>query len=65
MSGPIDPARLQRAYQIALAALLAERHPDGYWVGELSTSALSTAVAVSALFLVQKATAAHTVPSPR
>ena len=48
----MDPARLDRAYQTARAALLAERHPDGYWVGELSTSALSTAVAVSALSLV-------------
>ena len=37
--------RLEAAYQKALAALLAERHPDGYWVGELSTSALSTATA--------------------
>lgn len=55
----VDPQALERAYQIALAALLAERHPDGYWVGELSTSALSTAVAVSALSLVQKAPAAH------
>jgi squalene-hopene/tetraprenyl-beta-curcumene cyclase len=45
---------LESAYQQALAALLAERHPDGYWVGELSTSALSTATAVSALSLVQK-----------
>ena len=55
----VDPHTLENAYRIALAALLAERHPDGYWVGELSTSALSTAVAVSALALVQKATAAH------
>jgi squalene-hopene/tetraprenyl-beta-curcumene cyclase len=54
-----DPDRLERAYQTALAALLAERHPDGYWVGELSTSALSTATAVSALALVQKATTPH------
>ena len=36
-------------------ALLAERTPGGYWVGELSTSALSTAVASSALAMVQKA----------
>jgi squalene-hopene/tetraprenyl-beta-curcumene cyclase len=48
----LDPTRLDRAYHTARAALLAERHPDGYWVGELSTSALSTAVAVSALSLV-------------
>jgi squalene-hopene/tetraprenyl-beta-curcumene cyclase len=41
--------RLEAAYQKALAALLAERHPDGYWIGELSTSALSTATAVMAL----------------
>src|SRR5215510_1122023 len=50
--------RLDAAYQTALAALLAERTPDGHWVGELSTSALSTAVAVSALALVQKNTTA-------
>ena len=46
--------RLERAYQTARAALFAERTPEGHWVGELSTSALSTATAVSALALVQK-----------
>jgi squalene-hopene/tetraprenyl-beta-curcumene cyclase len=46
--------RLEATYQTALAALLRERHPEGYWVGELSTSALSTATAVMALYLVQK-----------
>ncbi|MFO0927935.1 MAG: prenyltransferase/squalene oxidase repeat-containing protein [Gemmataceae bacterium] len=55
MSGPSFD-RLQAAYQTARAALLAERTPAGHWVGELSTSALSTAVAVSALALVQKST---------
>src|SRR2546421_8599407 len=50
---PFTPERLERAYQTALAALLAERHPDGYWVGELSSSALSTATAIGALALVQ------------
>jgi squalene-hopene/tetraprenyl-beta-curcumene cyclase len=54
----LAPERLERAYQTALAALLAERTPEGHWVGELSTSALSTATAVSALALVQKATPA-------
>jgi squalene-hopene/tetraprenyl-beta-curcumene cyclase len=54
-----DPNRLVAAYQTALAALLAERTPEGHWTGELSTSALSTATAVSALALVQNATAAH------
>ncbi len=48
--------RLEAAYQHALTALLAERHPDGYWVGELSTSALSTATAVMALDRVRAAT---------
>ncbi|MBL8799186.1 MAG: squalene--hopene cyclase, partial [Planctomycetia bacterium] len=52
---PTVPAdRLDRAYQTALAALLAERTPEGHWVGELSASALSTATAVSALALVQR-----------
>jgi squalene-hopene/tetraprenyl-beta-curcumene cyclase len=50
-----DPTRLLRAYETARAALLAERTPQGHWVGELSTSALSTAVAVSALAQVQRA----------
>jgi len=34
-----------------LNRLMELRHPDGYWEGELSTSALSTAVAVCALSL--------------
>ncbi|HWG45563.1 MAG TPA: prenyltransferase/squalene oxidase repeat-containing protein [Gemmataceae bacterium] len=54
-----DMSRLETAYQTALAALLAERTSEGHWVGELSTSALSTATTVSALALVQKATKAH------
>jgi squalene-hopene/tetraprenyl-beta-curcumene cyclase len=48
----LDPARLDAAYRTALAALLAERTPEGHWVGELSTSALSTATAAMALHLV-------------
>jgi squalene-hopene/tetraprenyl-beta-curcumene cyclase len=47
-----DRSRLDHAYRVARAALLAERTAAGHWVGELSTSALSTAVAVSALSLV-------------
>jgi squalene-hopene/tetraprenyl-beta-curcumene cyclase len=50
----VTSERLERAFQTALASLLAERHPEGYWPGELSTSALSTATAVSALALEQK-----------
>jgi squalene-hopene/tetraprenyl-beta-curcumene cyclase len=49
------PTRLAAAFALARDTLLGQRSPRGYWVGELSTSALSTAVAVSALSLVQKA----------
>jgi squalene-hopene/tetraprenyl-beta-curcumene cyclase len=48
--------RLVNAYQKALSALLAERNPEGYWTGELSASALSTATAVCALSLMQEKT---------
>src|SRR5947208_10465298 len=48
-----EVARLEAAYQKALAALLAERTPEGHWVGELSSSALSTATAVMALHLAR------------
>src|SRR5947209_13825825 len=48
---PVDPERLRAAYRTARDALLAERTPDGHWVGELSSSALATAVAVGALAL--------------
>ncbi len=39
----------------ARATLLAERTPGGFWVGELSTSALSTATATFALSLYRQA----------
>src|SRR5262245_36200509 len=48
----IDPTRLRAAYQMVRDTLLAQRNPEGYWEGELSSSALSTATAVSALALV-------------
>jgi squalene-hopene/tetraprenyl-beta-curcumene cyclase len=48
----IPTDRRRAAYLTARAALLAERVPEGHWVGELSTSALSTATAVMALHLV-------------
>src|SRR6267154_1714263 len=50
----MDRQRLEAAYLKARDALLAERTPEGHWVGELSTSALSTATAVSALALVRR-----------
>ena len=51
----LPPSRLHAAYFVARDALLAERTADGFWVGELSTSALSTAVAAIALQLVDDA----------
>ncbi len=46
---PVNPDRLQRACDIAVSHLLTQRNAAGHWVGELSTSALSTATAVMAL----------------
>ena len=40
---------IRTALENARAALLAERNEAGYWEGELSTSALSTATALIAL----------------
>lgn len=50
----IDPVRLDAALQCATRELLAARAPDGYWTGDLSSSALSTATAVTALAVAQR-----------
>lgn len=50
----VDSDRLRRAYETVRDTLLADRTAAGHWVGELSSSALSTAVAISALALVQR-----------
>lgn len=55
----VNSIRLNQAYQTALSALLAERNLDGYWTGELSSSALSTATAVTALTLIDKNSRLH------
>ncbi|MBL9090240.1 MAG: squalene--hopene cyclase [Planctomycetaceae bacterium] len=57
----IDRPRLLAAYAKAREALLAERVPEGHWVGELSSSALSTATAVSALAIAAR----HADPATR
>ena len=55
MSAPeIDLQSLRAARDRAVEALLAERAPEGHWVGELSSSALSTATAITALALVRE-----------
>jgi squalene-hopene/tetraprenyl-beta-curcumene cyclase len=45
----LDSQRVRVALKRTTEALLSEMNPDGYWTGELSSSALSTAVAVIAL----------------
>ena len=57
----IDRERLNRALVKARAALLAERGSHGHWEGELSSSALSTATAITALELWQR----HAQSKPR
>ena len=57
----LDATRLQAAYDKVRSQLWAERTPTGHWLGELSTSALATATAVSALVLVDR----HGRPNPR
>ena len=47
----IDPERLIAAFETARCDLLAERDERGPWEGRLSSSALSTATAISALVL--------------
>ena len=49
---PIDRSALDHALSNVKTRLLAARSPQGYWVGELSSSALSTATAVCAMALV-------------
>lgn len=44
--------RVEAAHRVATQALLAELGPNGHWVGELSSSALSTATAITALATV-------------
>ena len=52
----VDPQRLDSALHTARQKLLSEIKPEGYWTGELSSSALSTATAIMALHLVQEQT---------
>jgi len=59
MNHQITPESLNTAYRTALDRLLARMHPDGYWEGRLSSSALSTATAVSALSLASGGAGLH------
>jgi squalene-hopene/tetraprenyl-beta-curcumene cyclase len=51
----LDRAALEKTLSALRNQLLACRSSSGHWVGELSSSALSTATAISALTLVDKA----------
>ena len=50
----IDQERLTAALETVRRQLLSQREPSGHWTGRLSSSALSTATAVSALLLVAR-----------
>ncbi len=50
----VDPDRLSAAYETARCDLLAESAAAGHWIGELSSSPLSTATAISALAIVER-----------
>ena len=50
----VDSQRLLAAYTAVQQDLLAERELSGHWIGQLSSSALSTATAVSALAVVER-----------
>jgi squalene-hopene/tetraprenyl-beta-curcumene cyclase len=50
----LDRERLLAAHRTIRSDLLAERLPQGYWVGRLSSSPLATATAISALVLAEQ-----------
>jgi len=50
----VDHDRLAAAHHTVRSGLLAERNSAGHWVGELCSSTLSTATAISALVLAEQ-----------
>ena len=58
MTPHLDRERVEAAFTAAADTLLSLRHPEGFWIGELSSSALSTATAVCALAICRKHSAA-------
>ena len=63
-SANIDPSRLRAALEKATADLLAERNAQGFWEGDLSSSALSTATAVTALAVARRESQISNLKSP-
>jgi squalene-hopene/tetraprenyl-beta-curcumene cyclase len=54
MSSSLAAERIKKCYDSVKTTLLSDRNARGYWEGELSTSALSTATAVMALEMVRR-----------
>ena len=54
MTSTIERQRLAAAQETVRSRLLGERNSDGHWIGELSSSPLSTATAISALVLAEQ-----------
>ena len=63
MTLQVDRQRLADAHQTVRSQLLAERAPAGHWVGELSSSPLSTATAISALVLAEQSGTSGGLPT--
>ncbi|MEX0792469.1 MAG: prenyltransferase/squalene oxidase repeat-containing protein, partial [Pirellulaceae bacterium] len=61
----LESATIRTCYERAKQQLLDQRVPQGHWVGELSTSALSTATAVSALALATRHTSKEVTGADR
>jgi len=59
----VDRDRLAAAHRTVRSQLLAERNAKGHWVGELSSSPLSTATAISALVLAEQGGTSSGLPA--
>ena len=63
-SATIDQGRLRAALKKATVELLAHQNAQGFWEGELSSSALSTATAVTALAVARRESRISASQSP-
>ena len=63
MTPQVDRQRLADAHHTVRSQLLAERTSAGHWIGELSSSPLSTATAISALVLAEQSGTSSGLPA--
>jgi len=63
MTLSVDRQRLDAARCTVQTQLLAERTAAGHWIGELSSSPLSTATAISALVLAEQSSTSSGLPA--